>query len=438
MVRLASVEFTKLKNVRPGTRLSFPETGAVVLGKNGTGKTTLLQYLVALCTVDTGAFVSDESFDVSAVFRLGSGAKATLRLTGTPRPQFVVPVIEASHEIARRLSTGENIRLEYLITFPDRSLQYRICIVDGQAELSRNDTPLCDPFSVQSFRNQLADCLFQLSELVSQRTQDEREFAVLFSLALKILQIQEALCRYDEGLNYFRMLTDEDSNYLSLGLTFFDKKQSIPGVTRGCLSRIPPDLFEALSLDRYRSSHPDYLSVAHSSTAFMREFVRLCNFSGATVIAPIEIIRSTGDQAALEWKLLRFTFELSGNRISHAMLSFGQKRLLSYLYYLACNQQIGITDELVNGMHHEWIEYCLRDACAGRQMFYTSQNPLLLDFLTFESATEVSERLITCKWSEQDGFVWENLESRVSEEFYRLYKVGIQHVSDILRTRGWW
>ena len=84
MVRLASVEFTKLKNVRPGTRLSFPEAGAVVLGKNGTGKTTLLQYLVALCTADTGAFVSDESFDVSAVFRLGSGAKATLRLAGTP------------------------------------------------------------------------------------------------------------------------------------------------------------------------------------------------------------------------------------------------------------------------------------------------------------------------------------------------------------------
>lgn len=131
-------------------------------------------------------------------------------------------------------------------------------------------------------------------------------------------------------------------------------------------------------------------------------------------------------------------FELAGNRISHAKLSFGQKRLLSYLYYLECNEQIGIADELVNGMHHEWIDYCLGEACAGRQMFYTSQNPLLLDFLTFESVAEVSERLITCKWDAADGFVWENLEPRIGEEFYRLYKTGIQHVSDILRTKGWW
>ncbi len=109
-----------------------------------------------------------------------------------------------------------------------------------------------------------------------------------------------------------------------------------------------------------------------------------------------------------------------------------------FLYYLACNKHIGIADELVNGMHHEWIDYCLGDACAGRQMFYTSQNPLLLDFLTFESVAEVSERLITCNWNETDGFVWENLGPRVGEEFYRLYKAGIQHVSDILRTKGWW
>ena len=68
MVRLASVEFTKLKNVRPGTRLVFAEAGAVLLGKNGTGKTTLLEYLVALCTADINAFVSDEPFDVSASF----------------------------------------------------------------------------------------------------------------------------------------------------------------------------------------------------------------------------------------------------------------------------------------------------------------------------------------------------------------------------------
>ena len=145
-----------------------------------------------------------------------------------------------------------------------------------------------------------------------------------------------------------------------------------------------------------------------------------------------------GDDVIYGCKSLRFTFDLHNDRISHTKLSFGQKRLLAYLYYLSCNTEIGIADELINGMHHEWIEHCLNEACANRQMFYTSQNPLLLDFLVFQSEAEVSERFVTCKWNEHDGFVWGNFDARTGQEFYRLYKAGIQHVSDILRTKNWW
>jgi hypothetical protein len=106
---------------------------------------------------------------------------------------------------------------------------------------------------------------------------------------------------------------------------------------------------------------------------------------------------------------------------------------------LACNEQIAVADELVNGMHHEWIDYCLNHACGDRQMFYTSQNPLLLDSLSFESVREVSERLIACRWNQEEKcFVWENLSAQTAADFFRLYKAGVQHVSDILRTRGWW
>lgn len=436
MVRLASVEFTKLKNVRPGTRLVFPEAGAVLLGKNGTGKTTLLQYLVALCTADMSAFVGDEPFDVSATFRLGAGAIATLRLTGMSHPQSI-PVPEGSPDAARVLSAGETTRLEYLIRSPDESTQYRVSIINGQAELFRNEQSLCAPFSTQSSKTELASCLVKFWELLLLQNNDPNE--LISSVAIEILQLQEALCRYDEGLGYFGMLTEENSSYLSLRVNFVDGDEEIPPtLVRGALNRFPDDLFAALIHSSKPSTSPEYLAVPHYAVEFMREFVRLAKFSSATVIAPIEELRSTIRETILDWRRVRFTFELAGNRVSHFRLSFGQKRLLSYLYYLACNKQIGIADELVNGMHHEWIDYCLEDACVGRQMFYTSQNPLLLDFLTFESEAEVSERLITCKWNETDGFIWENLKPRVGEEFYRLYQAGIQHVSDILRTKGWW
>ena len=47
-----------------------------------------------------------------------------------------------------------------------------------------------------------------------------------------------------------------------------------------------------------------------------------------------------------------------------------------------------IADELVNGLHHSWIEECIQ-AIGDRQTFLTSQNPLLLDYLSFASPEDV-------------------------------------------------
>jgi len=126
--------------------------------------------------------------------------------------------------------------------------------------------------------------------------------------------------------------------------------------------------------------------------------------------------------------------------INHTVLSYGQKRLLSFYYYLACNLACVVADELVNGMHHEWIEACLEDL-GERQTFLTSQNPLLLDYLGFGSAEEVRSSFVLCR-SELRGdreiLHWENMSSEDAEGFFSAYQVGIQHVSEILRTRGLW
>lgn len=434
MVRLASVEFAKLKNVRAGTLLTFPEAGAVLLGKNGTGKTTLLEYLVALCAADVSAFVSDEPFDVSATFILGSGATARLRLQGTPGAKSTVS-LEGSPNIRRELSTEESTRLEYHITSPDLNTVYLVTIENGIAELFHDSKSLLGQFSVASFKYQLAGCVFKLSDILGEPRNPRQGLA--FSTAMELNGLQGALCRHDEGLDYFRKLTDEVSSYLSL--KFFVSSEWGKGFLRlqGNADRYPADLLDGLT-NKWPPPSEQFFATQHTGVEFLKKFVDLCSFSGATALAPIEARRGTGAEQFYECKSLRFTFDLDNERISHNALSFGQKRLLSYLYYIACNTQIGIADELVNGMHHEWIDYCLGDACASRQMFYTSQNPLLLDFLVFQSEAEVSERFVTCKWSEQNGFIWENFDSLTGQEFFRLYKAGIQHVSDILRTKNWW
>ena len=138
---------------------------------------------------------------------------------------------------------------------------------------------------------------------------------------------------------------------------------------------------------------------------------------------------------------LKFWFtRRDGSIFQDQHLSYGQKRLLAFLYYLDANPSIVIADELVNGLHHAWIEECVK-AIGDRQAFLTSQNPLLLDYLVFESVEQVKETFILCRTEpdgDRDRMIWRNMNDDEADMFYSAYKVGVEHVGEILRTRGLW
>jgi len=436
MARLVSIEFKKVKNIREGTRLTFPAAGAVLLGKNGSGKTTLLDYIVGLCSLNPAAFESEDGFHVSGTFALKDNALALLDLEGKANKQPVEVQASTLPAIQRIISssTSETVCIDYILRLKDHP-EYRIVIKDGRAEFSADGTPLGSPLPVPvPPRSQLATSFFHLAKLVGGHLTARAHPIV--SAASEFLRLHGALCRFDEGLDFFRLITEERSDHLDLDIMIDGDSRKMAG---GSIDRIPMDLLNAMMARNEMAPDVDLLTVKHTEVEFLNTFAKLCDFDSITAIAPIESKRSDKNVHHLSIRSLRFLCDLDQDRISHSRLSFGQKRLLSYLYYLACNDQIAVADELVNGMHHEWIDYCLNDACGDRQMFYTSQNPLLLDSLAFESEREVSERLIACRWNKKEKcFIWENLPAQTAADFFRLYKVGVQHVSDILRTRGWW
>jgi hypothetical protein len=92
----------------------------------------------------------------------------------------------------------------------------------------------------------------------------------------------------------------------------------------------------------------------------------------------------------------------------------------------------------VNGLHHAWIRRCL-DEIGSRQAFLASQNPLILDELPIGTSEEVQRLFFHCGLSEPDKrFLWRNFTVEEAVEFTEAYEVGIQHVSDILRTHDLW
>lgn len=236
------------------------------------------------------------------------------------------------------------------------------------------------------------------------------------------------LRRFDESLGYLERTVEQESISAWSGVA----------LPNGGPISFADMLTKALRQDPNR----DELRIESQSNGidFLSRLVKLLGFESAQVRLQ-RIARSAEPGFQVDFGNTRFYFTRhDGSIINHSFLSYGQKRLLAFYCYLDSYRDCVVADELVNGMHHEWIEACLEDL-GERQAFLTSQNPLLLDYLSFESAEEVRSSFVLCRTEFHEGreqMVWENMTEEDSEGFFKAYQVAIQHVSELLRTRGLW
>jgi hypothetical protein len=222
-------------------------------------------------------------------------------------------------------------------------------------------------------------------------------------------------------------------------------------VATGLYRFIPRQLREAV-LAKPRHDHAlGSLQFSQESLRFLQRVVDILGVHGVTLVVSLDrklvasLDRKVASESEEDDRFIYNGFEFrvtlaDGAIISHKHLSYGQKRLLSFFYYAACNPDIVIADELVNGLHYEWIEACLQEI-QDRQTFLTSQNPVLLDMLPFQSADDVRRSFILCSNEMRDGrvqMVWRTMSEQSANAFYRAYDTQALQVSEILRTNDLW
>jgi hypothetical protein len=202
---------------------------------------------------------------------------------------------------------------------------------------------------------------------------------------------------------------------------------------------IPFDLLSALA-DKVDSVR-DVVTVNDNGSSLLKTASRLLGFRETNVHLTLEerTMRRDGMEVIVYGSPKYFFTKKDGARIPLDRLSFGQKRLFGFCYYLALSSVV-VADELANGLHHSMIQDCLC-ALGDRQAFLATQNPLLLDHLGFESSEEVRSMFVLCRSSADSGherWMWTRMSEGDAGEFFGDYKVGIQHTNDILRTRDLW
>jgi energy-coupling factor transporter ATP-binding protein EcfA2 len=420
--RLTRLKINRFRNVKPGTELRFDDGINVLLGRNGTGKTTLLELVCAVVRGDLRAY-EQESFDLEFDMRLGASSLITsAQNTRVHEDSAALPIDHnnpRSWKIQMALSTSDT-----KATIEATHRGAKIALLGG----SSREVPVDDV--------SLFSTMFHVFPFVEHWPEENRALP-LSAVASGFLIFSNCL-RLDEGLDVFRAIVD-GASLPSLGRPLAVTSYSRPTPFR--FSRWYVPLSVAEQIDGQGPSLHEVTAVALAQA----DFEPLDTFSQAAGHKSIRCVMTllerdqnvkSGTTASRFGKPSFWITTHRGTTFTHDQLSYGEKRLLAFLYHAAANPQILVADELVNGMHYEWIDACL-DAIQG-QAFLTSQNPLLLDHLSFESAEEVQRRFILCDSDEGGNWIWRNMDIDTADAFYRAYEVGLQHVGEILRTSGLW
>ncbi len=248
--------------------------------------------------------------------------------------------------------------------------------------------------------------------------------------------------RFDEGLAFFRSLLgaesiDQDGRMALRIMGSLTSGEPPIAMYHVLLSRLIDRLLNAWRTTGDR----DRLQLDVAGMGDFAEVVSLLGMSSGLLRA--DLGRNERHEGRVDFTYERFQFRFTrrdGTYVIDEHLSFGQKRLLAFLFYAWANQGPIVADELVDGMHHRWIEHCLQ-AIGDRQAFLSSQSPLLMDFFGFDSAEAARRCFVLCDVEAQGDrelMRWRSMTDEEADQFFDAYQVGIQHVSEILRDRGLW
>ncbi len=428
-MKLTRLTLHRFRDVPPGTELVFSPAFNVLLGDNGTGRTTLLELIAQVLGADFSSLAREEfSLDYSLVHP-GMEIHISVRNTkGRPVPD--APGGDPEQGTLLSLRTPEesqdfapSFELVLVLTGPAARLVMhadgsRVAWeVDGQTVYS---VPMGGWDLLQrSVWTVFLMTVHRLKPEVGERLKALRSRVFLM-----------APSRFPEGVELFERLgTLRYALEVRDGMLFPLGLMSLPTWLSGLIRE---------RVEQERPSDAIELHHTEAPERFLARFVALAGFSAGTL--RMEVL-DREVEGRVEFGRLGFRFTRhDGSVLSQAELGYGQKRLLSFLYALDVNEDFIIADELANGLHPSKVEVCLR-GLGDRQAFFTSQNPLVFEHVPLGSAEEARRSLILCATGLQAGrqrVLWSNPVPEAAERLQDAWQRGTASLAEVLRAQGLW
>ncbi len=426
---LERLKINQFRSVEPGTELRFSDGLHVVLGKNATGKSTLLDLIAAALDLNFGTpKFRDEPLDLEFVLRAGPyEIEAAVKRVANPERRRrgarkqEVPEPGMRDEGRYTFRAAGKLEVTVLLTsndLPQRTVKGVIPTSYGLNEPLgwQHLVPILAP-RLNSIWNVMFDDSLQKYPALGKLIGDD---------VSSIGSEDQFLVRMREGDELWDTFETDDFEIM-LG-------QAVPMQP----SMLPHKIFATLP----KNGTP--IDVSLMGEPILAALVNEMGFSEARMFFGPPRVEDSGGYGIFVYSSPTFTFYRNGRLVRRGdQLSYGQRRLFALGWYLVCNKEVAILDEPSNGLHESWVEF-LVSQLGGRQVFLTSQNRETLDMLPFGTETELSRGFVLCEAHPQSGggeptLHWRGLrddESALMIKAFRASRVDL--VTDLLRGLNLW
>ncbi|NTX66078.1 AAA family ATPase [Myxococcus sp. CA051A] len=416
MLKLQWLQVHQFRSVNPGTRLSFSPSFNVLLGRNGTGKTLLLDLLAAVASSDFTAMAL-EPFELEYALSADTG-RITVRVRNVP----VMP---------QDGPAGSGLSMDIVVSPRDMAWPLVIRREGLQVTVSREgDTSLVVQ---ERLAPEVAGRLWLVLmsggiAWVEKTGEGTATVEPLLAMAREVSALA-GLSRFDEGLAYFEQLYQVE-------LRLSRRAEGVLATGTGLASEALLDGLRRLAAAQWGSAR--YV-VPSDAVPFLRDASRLLGFTSAEAsLVPLEA-SPEGKYESLTLGGLELDFLGPGDtRVSARQLGHGQKRLLALQHYLARARAVVVVDEVAHSLHPQLVRASV-EPLKGRQSFFTSQSPVLMDLLAFESAEHVRASLVVCRREEDTGLLtWEDPSPEVAERLFTASAAAPGQMGALLQAQGLW
>lgn len=430
---LQRLKVNQFRSVEPGTELCFSDGIHAVVGKNATGKSTLLDLIAASLALDFDRpRFNDEPLDLEFTLKAGAlSVDATVRRT----------LRDAKSAAMLRDSEGRETPFyeegRYTIRAPSG---FAVTVVLTSDDIPRRTVEGVPPHQYGleeplGWRHRMPPVAPSLGMLYNAWFQGSlRRYPAMETLlgkaAFSIGEQDSFLLRLPEGDELLDLLGDEDFFEVWLGKSLRSMPRVLPNKINKMLEALPPD--------------GSVIEVSLASEPLLSTFVREMGFvEGRVSFGPPRAERRQGQEVYV-YTAPVFTFYRDGRLARRDdQLSYGQRRLFALGWYLACNREVAILDEPSNGLHETWIEFVLSHL-EDRQVFVTTQNREALDLLPFATEEEINHGFVYCESRPEPGggeptLRWRGLREDESSLMIKALRASrVDLVSDLLRYLKLW